>query len=114
MYNLLSNAIKFTPEGGSVIVTAQSIGTDFTVSVKDSGIGIANEFCETIFLPFRQVDGSSSRSYEGTGLGLALCRNFIEMHGGTITVNSAPGKGSTFTFNIPIYGLDSTHAGNLK
>ncbi|VAX10213.1 hypothetical protein MNBD_GAMMA26-573 [hydrothermal vent metagenome] len=110
MYNLLSNAIKFTSEGGVVSVTAQGTDADLIISVIDSGIGIAEECRDTIFLPFRQVDGSSSRSYEGTGLGLALSKNFIEMHGGKISVCSTPGIGSTFTFNIPIGDLEATHA----
>ncbi len=103
MYNLLSNAIKFTPEGGSITVTAQQVGNDLKVSVTDTGIGIPNEYLSAIFKPFRQVDGSSSRNYEGTGLGLALTKEFVEMHGGHISVSSRQHKGSSFTFTIPIH-----------
>jgi len=115
MFNLLSNAIKFTPEGGSITVTAQQVGDDLKVSVTDTGIGIPNEYLSAIFKPFRQVDGSSSRNYEGTGLGLALTKEFIEMHGGHISVSSRQNRGSCFTFTIPIdsshtFGTDQTDA----
>ncbi len=103
MYNLLSNAIKFTPEGGRITVTAKQVGTHLEVSVEDTGIGIPYEHIENIFKPFRQVDGSSSRNYEGTGLGLALTKEFIEMHGGHISVSSRQHQGSCFTFSIPIH-----------
>jgi signal transduction histidine kinase len=102
MLNLLSNAVKFTPEGGKVGVTAKPNGTTVEIAVADSGVGIAPEDQETIFEEFKQVGTDYTKKAEGTGLGLALTRRFIELHGGTIRVISAPGKGSTFTFTLPI------------
>ncbi len=104
MLNLLSNAIKFTPGGGSVQVTAEQDGLFLKVAVTDTGIGIDTTDLEDIFESFRQVDSSSARNYEGTGLGLALVKHFVEMHGGNIVVASELNKGSTFTFRIPIVG----------
>jgi GAF domain-containing protein/anti-sigma regulatory factor (Ser/Thr protein kinase) len=100
LLNLLSNAIKFTPEGGRVEVGAALADGVVEVSVSDTGVGIAPEDQEAVFEEFRQV-GASSAKHEGTGLGLALCRKFIELHGGTIRVTSAVGAGSTFTFRLP-------------
>jgi len=101
LYNLLSNAVKFTPEGGRIEVRAWGEGRHLVVSVSDTGIGIAHEDRERIFTEFYQVDGSYARRYQGTGLGLALTRRFVEMHGGTIALDSELGSGSTFTFRIP-------------
>ena len=92
LLNLLSNAIKFTPEGGRITVHATSGNGCVQVSVKDTGIGIAPEDQGVVFEEFRQV-GSSAAKQEGTGLGLALCRKFIELHGGKIWVDSEVGKG---------------------
>ncbi|MEK6243469.1 MAG: ATP-binding protein [Pseudomonadota bacterium] len=102
MLNLLSNAVKFTPEGGRVGVTAKPNGTAVEIAVADSGVGIAAEDQEAIFEEFKQVGTDYTKKAEGTGLGLALTRRFIELHGGAIRVISAPGKGSTFTFTLPI------------
>lgn len=101
--NLLSNACKFTPDGGEVTVRAwHPAGNNVVrVSVSDTGIGISEEHCERIFDPFFQVDGSSTRSYGGTGLGLALCKGVVEAHGGEIWVDSQLDSGSTFTFTLP-------------
>jgi signal transduction histidine kinase len=99
--NLLSNAIKFTPEGGRIEVTARPSDGSIEVSVTDTGIGIAAGDQEAVFEEFRQV-GRSDKKAEGTGLGLTLCRKFIELHGGRIWVTSALGAGSTFTFTIPV------------
>src|SRR5207245_104011 len=98
--NLLSNAIKFTPEGGRIEVRAASVTGSAEVSVSDTGIGIAPEDQEAVFEEFRQV-GTSAAKQEGTGLGLTLCRKYIELHGGKIWVRSQVGVGSTFTFTIP-------------
>jgi signal transduction histidine kinase len=100
LLNLLSNAIKFTPEGGRIEVRAAPADGSVEVSVSDTGVGIAPEDQEAVFEEFRQV-GPSAAKQEGTGLGLALCRKFIELHGGTIRVTSAVGAGSTFTFRLP-------------
>jgi GAF domain-containing protein/anti-sigma regulatory factor (Ser/Thr protein kinase) len=98
--NLLSNAIKFTPEDGRIEVRAKPIDGSVEVSVTDTGVGIAPEDQEAIFEEFRQV-GTADKKVEGTGLGLALSRKFIELHGGRIWVESEPGAGSTFTFTLP-------------
>jgi two-component system, NtrC family, sensor kinase len=99
--NLLSNAIKFTPEGGRIDVRAGVSDGVVQVSVADTGVGIAPEDQETVFEEFRQV-GTADKKVEGTGLGLALSRKFIELHGGRIWVKSEVGQGSTFTFTIPV------------
>lgn len=104
IYNLVENAIKFTPSEGTVIITAIQDGANLKISVADTGIGISEENKDRIFDPFFQVDGSTTRRYGGTGLGLALIKKFILMHGGNIWVMSESGKGSTFTFTIPIKG----------
>jgi signal transduction histidine kinase len=101
LLNLLSNAIKFTPEGGRIEVRAASTDGTVEVSVTDTGVGIAPQDQEAVFEEFRQV-GTSAARQEGTGLGLALCRKFVELHGGTIWVTSAVGVGSTFTFKLPV------------
>jgi signal transduction histidine kinase len=99
--NLLSNAIKFTPEGGRVEVAAVPKDGSVEVSVSDTGVGIAPADQEAVFEEFRQV-GTAEKKAEGTGLGLTLCRKFIELHGGRIWVKSQVGEGSTFTFTIPV------------
>jgi signal transduction histidine kinase len=99
--NLLSNAIKFTPEGGRIEVAAAPRDGSVEVSVSDTGVGIAPEDQEKVFEEFRQV-GTAEKKAEGTGLGLTLCRKFIELHGGRIWVKSQVGVGSTFTFTIPV------------
>ena len=98
--NLLSNAIKFTPEGGRIGVAAVSKDGSVEVSVSDTGVGIAPEDQDAVFEEFRQV-GTAEKA-EGTGLGLTLCRKFVELHGGRIWVKSQVGVGSTFTFTIPV------------
>ena len=102
--NLLSNAVKFTPDGGKVGLQVERSRTDASIvcSVCDSGIGISQENLGRLFQPFTQLDSRLSRQYNGTGLGLALVRRMVEMHGGTVRVQSAPGRGSRFTFNIPL------------
>jgi signal transduction histidine kinase len=98
--NLLSNAVKFTPDGGRVEVNARMNGGSVKVSVKDTGVGIAAKDQAALFEEFRQVGRPAGR--EGTGLGLALTRRFVELHGGRISLKSEPGKGSTFTFTLPV------------
>ena len=101
LLNLLSNAIKFTPQGGRIEVGAALDNGAVEVSVSDTGVGIAPEDLEAVFEEFRQV-GASAAKQEGTGLGLALSRKFIELHGGKIWAKSQPGLGSTFTFSLPL------------
>ncbi len=103
--NLISNAIKFTPEGGEIAVSARLAQPENKVyiSVRDTGIGIPEELHERVFERFFQVDGSPTRPYSGTGLGLAVCKAIVEAHGGRIWVEkSQPGQGTTFTFTLPI------------
>jgi signal transduction histidine kinase len=100
--NLLSNAVKFTPTGGSITIRTARIGQRSTVSVSDSGIGFDRGFEPHLFEPFRQADQSSRREYGGLGLGLAIARNLVELHGGTITGRSdGVGRGATFTVELP-------------
>jgi len=99
--NLLSNAVKFTPEGGRVALNAVRADGAAEISVSDTGIGIEPADQELIFEEFRQAGGDYTRKREGTGLGLALARRFVELHGGRIWVKSEIGKGSTFTFTLP-------------
>src|SRR5215467_6818597 len=101
LLNLLSNALKFTPENGRIDVRAAVNDGIAEISVADTGVGIAAEDQEAIFEEFRQV-GMADKKVEGTGLGLALSRKFIELHGGRIWVKSQSGEGSTFTFTLPV------------
>jgi len=102
LLNLLSNAVKFTPDGGRVDVSAKLDTTCVAIAVKDTGIGIAQEDHGAVFEEFKQVGRDYTRKAEGTGLGLALTKRFVELHGGEITLASHPGKGSTFTVTLPI------------
>ena len=99
LFNLLSNALKFTAKGGHVDVSAHAVGDDVVVSVRDDGVGIASADQARIFEEFQQV--GTSHLQEGTGLGLAISRRFIELHGGSLRVESEPGHGSAFTFALP-------------
>ena len=103
LYNLIGNAIKFTDHGGFVTIGAKMKEDMIHISIKDTGIGISKKDQEKLFKPFTQIDSSISRKYEGTGLGLALAKELVVLHGGQIWVESEPGKGSTFTFTIPLH-----------
>jgi signal transduction histidine kinase len=103
--NLIGNAIKFTPDGGRVWIGFSRRGRgeeELVVEVGDNGRGIARDHFELVFREFAQVDASPSRAHHGTGLGLAIARNLVEMHGGTIWVESELGKGSRFFFTLPL------------
>jgi signal transduction histidine kinase len=102
LLNLLTNAVKFTPDGGQISVAARKDDSQAVIAVRDTGIGIAPEDQAAVFEEFRQVGHDYTRKAEGTGLGLALTRRFVELHGGRIWVDSELGKGSTFTFTIPL------------
>ncbi len=102
LLNLLSNAVKFTPEGGRIDVRAALADGFAEISVADTGVGIAPDDHEAVFEEFRQVGTDYARKHEGTGLGLALARRFVDLHGGKIWVKSEIGRGSTFTFTIPV------------
>jgi signal transduction histidine kinase len=99
--NLLSNAIKFTPGGGKIEVRASCSSEGLQVSVHDTGVGISEADQERIFAEFEQGSGDYTRKREGTGLGLSLCKKFVELHGGRISVRSKVGKGAIFTFTLP-------------
>jgi signal transduction histidine kinase len=105
LLNLLSNAIKFTPHGGRIVVEAREALLDeqpaIEVSVADQGIGISPDDLDKIFDEFTQVDSSYTRAYAGSGLGLPIVKQFVEMHGGRVTVKSQPGKGSRFSVVLP-------------
>ena len=120
LLNLLSNAIKFTPEGGRVRVSAESLSTrgngsapdhsEVEIAVSDTGIGIAPEDLARIFKEFEQVGADANRHSQGTGLGLALTRKLIELHGGRVSVESQVGQGSTFRFTLPSARADAVPA----
>lgn len=103
--NLLGNAIAFTPAGGRIWVTGKLArrgdSTELVLEVGDTGVGIAPEHHELIFREFAQVDASSSRTHHGTGLGLTIARQLVEIHGGRIWLESEPGRGSRFFFSLP-------------
>jgi signal transduction histidine kinase len=101
LYNLLANALKFTPEGGEIRITAERRGGSIVLMVSDTGIGIDLDHQQRIFDSFYQVDSTLSKASQGTGLGLAVVRQIAELHGGTVTVESQPGHGSTFIVTIP-------------
>jgi signal transduction histidine kinase/DNA-binding response OmpR family regulator/HAMP domain-containing protein len=126
IYNLLSNAIKFTPDGGRVVIRAARVsGAELIrnvrenqltpmgklnpdseyleVTVSDTGIGISDEDKERLFKPFQQLESTLTKTYEGTGLGLVMVKRLIELHGGTVGLESCPGKGSTFVFWVPFF-----------
>ena len=107
LINLLSNAVKFTPEGGTITVSATRGPAVVTLVVQDTGIGIAAEDQELIFEEFRQVGNDYTRKQEGTGLGLALARRLVVLHGGRLWVESALGNGSTFSFTLPLKSPES-------
>lgn len=102
LYNLVSNGIKFTPEGGRVILEAHPLENMVEISVTDTGIGISPEDQKKIFAEFQQLDSTHSRRFEGTGVGLALSKKLVEQHGGRISVESELGKGSRFSFTLPM------------
>ncbi|MBI3988102.1 MAG: ammonium transporter protein, partial [candidate division NC10 bacterium] len=97
-------AIKFTPKGGRVTVSARRVGQEVEIAVADTGSGIAPEDQGRIFEEFQRIDHTLVRTQEGTGLGLPLTKKLVELHGGRIQVESEIGKGSTFTFTLPLNG----------
>jgi len=100
--SLLSNAVKFTPAEGSIEISSRQEGNLAIITVKDTGIGIPEDDLDNIFKPFVQLDPSLSRIFEGTGLGLTLVKRYVEMHGGSISVESKEGKGSSFRIELPV------------
>ena len=106
IFNLLSNAVKFTPDGGRVTLAARTVGDHVEVAVRDTGVGIDAEHQDKIFEEFYQV--GAAKTQEGTGLGLALTRSLVQLHGGRLTVKSKPGEGSTFTVILPLHQAGAT------
>ncbi len=102
VWNLMTNGVKFTPEGGALRVAVTQSPEMVEVIVADTGPGIPREFLPSVFEPFRQADGSTTREHGGLGLGLAIVRHLVEAHGGTITAESREGQGATFTVRLPI------------
>ncbi len=102
LFNLVSNAIKFTPESGKVSINATTSEDMALITVTDTGIGITEEDQKKLFNPFKQLDASTTREYQGTGLGLALVKKFTQLHGGDVWLESKVGEGSTFGFSIPV------------
>jgi signal transduction histidine kinase len=100
--NLVRNALKFSPGGGAVVVSVKEARATAEISVSDEGIGIAPDNIERIFDRFYQVDSSETRSFPGSGLGLYITRELVQSMGGSIRVESEPGRGSTFTFTLPL------------
>jgi two-component system phosphate regulon sensor histidine kinase PhoR len=98
--NLLDNAIKYTPENGSVTLSAADMGGMVKISVSDTGPGIPPKDMPRIFERFYRVDTARSREVEGTGLGLSIVKHIVQLHGGTVSVESTPGNGSTFSFTL--------------
>ena len=101
LLNLLSNAVKFTPAGGRITLSAKGLDGVVEISVTDTGVGIDPAEQALVFEEFRQAGGDYLRKSEGTGLGLSLAKRFVELHGGTIRLDSRPGVGSTFSFTLP-------------
>jgi signal transduction histidine kinase len=112
LWNLLANAIHFTPEHGRVVVRVEREAERYLVSVEDDGIGIPESELPHVFERFRQVDGSATRGHAGMGIGLALARMLVELHGGAIWASSVVGQGSRFTFSLPVRGAESVAAGS--
>ena len=107
VWNLLSNAIKFTPKNGRIEVALQRVNSEVQVSVGDSGEGISNEFLPYVFDRFSQSDGKTTRSHSGLGLGLAIVRQLVELHGGTVKADSdGPGRGATFKVQLPVLSIN--------
>ena len=110
VWNLLTNAVKFTPKGGRIQVQLQRVNSHVEIVVSDSGIGISKDFLPHVFDRFRQADASSTRIHGGLGLGLSIVRQLVDLHGGTISVQSeGEGKGATFTISLPFVGVVTDH-----
>ena len=106
LLNLLSNAVKFTPRGGRIVVTAEErqdmMGERVRICVRDTGIGIAAEDLARLARPFEQIESQHAKTQQGTGLGLALCKSLVEMHGGVLEMESKPGLGTTVSVLLPV------------
>ena len=114
LINLVSNAIKFSARGGTVSVMGQRKGQNVEIVVRDSGIGMTPEEVQDALQPFRQVDNSTTRNYEGTGLGLPLSKNLVELHGGSLQISSARGRGTEVTISFPVAVAQPTEVDELE
>jgi CheY-like chemotaxis protein len=115
VWNLLSNAIKFTPEKGQVTVTLESDSSQTKIVVSDTGKGISSDFLPFVFERFRQADGSSTRMHGGLGLGLSIVRHLVELHGGSVEVESrGEGAGTTFTVRLPLWETQANKIADFK
>lgn len=113
LLNLLSNALKFSKQnGGTVLITSKLEGDMVTISVSDTGIGIKKEKINRLFHKFEQLDSGPARKYGGLGLGLAITKHLVELHGGNISVKSIYNSGTTFTFSVPLRQLSRKYSGN--
>ena len=104
----MGNAYKFTPEGGRIVIRAEDRQTCVSIEIEDSGKGISKRDQELIFDAFTQVDRQEGPGAKGTGLGLAITKRIVELHGGTLSVESEVGQGSRFQFTLPVYEADTT------
>jgi signal transduction histidine kinase len=111
LLNLLSNAAKFTPAGGRVRVTTARDGQCFVIAVADTGVGIAREDLPKVLVPFTQLESKVARKHEGTGLGLPLSKGLVELHGGSLAIESEPGVGTTATVRLPVERVIELGAG---
>ena len=106
LLNLLSNAIKFTPRGGTIRLSAErrhdAAGGRVRFSVSDTGIGIAADDLARLARPFEQIETQHAKTQQGTGLGLALSKSLVELHGGALDIESEPGRGTTVSFTVPV------------
>ena len=114
VWNLLSNAIKFTPRGGSVRVSLERVGSHFEISVSDTGPGIEEEFLPYVFERFRQADSSTTKKFGGLGLGLAIVRQVVELHGGTVAAANSTDGGAIFTITLPVMVTKRTAADSIR
>jgi signal transduction histidine kinase len=114
LFNLLDNAVRLTPSGGRVTVTASRHNGSVDVVVADTGPGISAEDLPRVFERFFRVDASRSRDDGGTGIGLAIARSVVEAHGGRIWAESEPGRGSTFTFELPVAPAEGEPGGGAR
>jgi two-component system cell cycle sensor histidine kinase PleC len=110
MINLLTNAIKFTSEGGRISIQVRSRFDDVTIRIIDTGIGIPAESLPRLARPFEQVENEHAKANQGTGLGLALCRSFAEMHGGSLSISSELGVGTMVSVTLPRHAVAQQEA----
>jgi signal transduction histidine kinase len=99
--NLLTNAVKFTPSGGSIVLSCAPLGDNVLITVQDTGIGMEKEDLPVALSAFGQLDNAYTRGHQGTGLGLPMVKALVELHGGSLDIDTAPGRGTTVTISLP-------------